>query len=110
MLTSIRASARVRGWQSPRAGSPSQAAGHRRSAKPVRKLTRNPAFDGTTATLTGTFRTPTRNVFPIAAASAAPTGVRFGPTPNSNRGDNLTGTSPYQDTDSSLAAAYPKAA
>jgi putative FMN-dependent luciferase-like monooxygenase len=32
------------------------------------------------------------------------------PTPNPNRGDNLTGTSPYQDTDSALAASYPKAA
>src|SRR4051812_12271292 len=32
------------------------------------------------------------------------------PTPNPNRGDNLTGTSPYQDTDAALAASYPKAA
>jgi putative FMN-dependent luciferase-like monooxygenase len=32
------------------------------------------------------------------------------PTPNPNRGDNLTGTSPYQDTDASLAASYPQAA
>jgi putative FMN-dependent luciferase-like monooxygenase len=32
------------------------------------------------------------------------------PTPNPNRGDNLTGTSPYQDTDAALAAAYPTAA
>jgi putative FMN-dependent luciferase-like monooxygenase len=32
------------------------------------------------------------------------------PTPNPNRGDNLTGTSPYQDTEAALAAVYPKAA
>ena len=32
------------------------------------------------------------------------------PTPNANRGDNLTGTSPYQDTDPELAAEYPVAA
>jgi hypothetical protein len=32
------------------------------------------------------------------------------PRPNANRGDNLTGTSPYQDTDPSLAAGYPIAA
>jgi putative FMN-dependent luciferase-like monooxygenase len=32
------------------------------------------------------------------------------PTPNPNRGDNLTGTSPYQDTDADLTAAYPTAA
>ncbi|MBS1887256.1 MAG: LLM class flavin-dependent oxidoreductase [Actinobacteria bacterium] len=30
------------------------------------------------------------------------------PTPNANRGDNLTGASPYQDTDPELAAAYPE--
>jgi putative FMN-dependent luciferase-like monooxygenase len=29
------------------------------------------------------------------------------PTPNPNRGDNLTGTSPYQDSDPELAAEYP---
>jgi putative FMN-dependent luciferase-like monooxygenase len=32
------------------------------------------------------------------------------PTPNANRGDNLTGISPYQDTDPELAAEYPVAA
>jgi hypothetical protein len=32
------------------------------------------------------------------------------PRPNANRGDNLTGTSPYQDSDPALAAAYPLAA
>ena len=32
------------------------------------------------------------------------------PRPNANRGDNLTGTSPYQDTDPDLAAEYPVAA
>jgi putative FMN-dependent luciferase-like monooxygenase len=32
------------------------------------------------------------------------------PTPNANRGDNLTGTSPYQDSDPDLAAEYPLAA
>jgi len=32
------------------------------------------------------------------------------PRPNANRGDNLTGTSPYQDTDPDLAAEYPLAA
>src|SRR5246500_1530835 len=32
------------------------------------------------------------------------------PTPNANRGDNLTGTSPYQDSDPDLAPAYPLAA
>jgi putative FMN-dependent luciferase-like monooxygenase len=32
------------------------------------------------------------------------------PTPNANRGDNLTGTSPYQDSDSDLVAEYPQAA
>jgi putative FMN-dependent luciferase-like monooxygenase len=30
------------------------------------------------------------------------------PTPNANRGDNLTGASPYQDTDPELAASYPE--
>jgi hypothetical protein len=29
------------------------------------------------------------------------------PRPNPNRGDNLTGASPYQDTDANLAAEYP---
>ena len=29
------------------------------------------------------------------------------PQPNANRGDNLTGASPYQDTDPELAAEYP---
>ena len=29
------------------------------------------------------------------------------PRPNANRGDNLTGASPYQDTDPELAADYP---
>jgi len=29
------------------------------------------------------------------------------PRPNANRGDNLTGTSPYQDSDPDLAAEYP---
>jgi putative FMN-dependent luciferase-like monooxygenase len=32
------------------------------------------------------------------------------PTPNANRGDNLTGTSPYQDSDRDRAATYPIAA
>ena len=32
------------------------------------------------------------------------------PRPNANRGDNLTGTSPYQDTDTALGATYPRAA
>jgi hypothetical protein len=32
------------------------------------------------------------------------------PRPNANRGDKLTGTSPYQDTDPDLAAEYPVAA
>src|SRR6201987_3951893 len=32
------------------------------------------------------------------------------PTPNANRGDNLTGTSPYQDSDLDLPAEYPQAA
>jgi hypothetical protein len=32
------------------------------------------------------------------------------PTPNPNRGDNLTGVSPYQDSDAARAAIYPKAA
>jgi putative FMN-dependent luciferase-like monooxygenase len=32
------------------------------------------------------------------------------PRPNANRGDNLTGTSPYQDSDPDLAAEYPVAA
>jgi putative FMN-dependent luciferase-like monooxygenase len=31
------------------------------------------------------------------------------PTPNDNRGDNLTGASPYQDSDPELAAEYPVA-
>src|SRR5919107_364116 len=31
------------------------------------------------------------------------------PRPNPNRGDNLTGTSPYQDSESALAAEYPSA-
>jgi putative FMN-dependent luciferase-like monooxygenase len=30
------------------------------------------------------------------------------PTPNANRGDNLTGASPYQDTEPEVAAAYPE--
>ena len=29
------------------------------------------------------------------------------PRPNANRGDNLTGASPYQDTAADLAAEYP---
>jgi hypothetical protein len=29
------------------------------------------------------------------------------PRPNPNRGDNLTGASPYQDTDATFAAEYP---
>jgi putative FMN-dependent luciferase-like monooxygenase len=29
------------------------------------------------------------------------------PTPNANRGDNLTGSAPYQDTDPEIAAEYP---
>jgi len=29
------------------------------------------------------------------------------PQPNANRGDNVTGTSPYQDTDPAIAATYP---
>jgi putative FMN-dependent luciferase-like monooxygenase len=32
------------------------------------------------------------------------------PTPNANRGDNLTGTSPYHDSDLDLPAEYPHAA
>ena len=32
------------------------------------------------------------------------------PRPNANRGDNLTGTSPYQDTDPELVAQYPMVA
>src|SRR5262249_21857335 len=32
------------------------------------------------------------------------------PTPNPNRGDNLTGPSPYQDSDTDLDAAYPRVA
>ena len=32
------------------------------------------------------------------------------PRPHANRGDNLTGTSPYEDTDPGLAAEYPVAA
>ena len=32
------------------------------------------------------------------------------PTPNANRGDNLTGTSPYQDSDLDLLTEYPQAA
>jgi hypothetical protein len=32
------------------------------------------------------------------------------PTPNANRGDNLTGISPYQDSDPELAPEYPVAA
>jgi putative FMN-dependent luciferase-like monooxygenase len=32
------------------------------------------------------------------------------PRPNANRGDNLTGTSPYQDSDPELATEYPVAA
>jgi hypothetical protein len=31
------------------------------------------------------------------------------PRPNANRGDNVTGASPYQDTDESLKAEYPSA-
>ena len=30
------------------------------------------------------------------------------PTPNRNRGDNLTGASPYQDSDSEQVALYPE--
>ena len=29
------------------------------------------------------------------------------PRPNANRGDNVTGATPYQDTDASLKAEYP---
>jgi hypothetical protein len=37
--------------------------------KPVSRLTRVPDFEGTTARLTGTFKTPARNVIPAAIAS-----------------------------------------
>jgi hypothetical protein len=30
------------------------------------------------------------------------------PTPNANRGDNLTGASPYQDVESEVVAYYPE--
>jgi hypothetical protein len=49
--------------------------------KPVRKLTRVPAFDGTTATFIGTLMKPDLMVTPAANASATPAGVTFGPTP-----------------------------
>jgi hypothetical protein len=32
------------------------------------------------------------------------------PTSNPNRGDNLTGPSPYQDSDAALVAAYARVA
>ncbi|WP_458779854.1 LLM class flavin-dependent oxidoreductase [Arthrobacter sp. D3-16] len=35
------------------------------------------------------------------------TGQPRQPKPNANRGDNVTGTSPYQDTDPAVAAKYP---
>jgi putative FMN-dependent luciferase-like monooxygenase len=37
-------------------------------------------------------------------------GIPRQPRPNANRGDNLTGTSPYQDSDPALATEYPVAA
>ena len=37
---------------------------YRRMFQPVRKLTRTPDLEGTTATFTGTFRLPARNVVP----------------------------------------------
>ncbi|HVV91433.1 MAG TPA: LLM class flavin-dependent oxidoreductase [Solirubrobacterales bacterium] len=51
---------------------------------------------------------------PDAPTHASLVAARYGdveprqPTPNANRGDNLTGASPYQDTDPELAAAYPE--
>ena len=33
--------------------------------------------------------------------------VRFRPRPNANRGDNVTGASPYQDTDPAQQANQP---
>mgnify|MGYP003294770857 CR=1 FL=1 len=30
------------------------------------------------------------------------------PRPNANRGDNVTGASPYQDTDPAVSASYPR--
>ena len=51
--------------------------------KPVRKLTRVPAFEGTTATFIGTLMKPDLMVTPAANASATPAGVILGPTPNS---------------------------
>src|SRR4030095_1174010 len=56
---------------------------YRRMLNPDSTLTRTPALDGTTATLTGTFITPHLNVLPAAIATPKPTGVRFGPIANS---------------------------
>src|SRR5687767_10134283 len=47
--------------------------------KPVSTLTRIPAFEGTTATLNGTFRAPFETVTPPANARATPAGVTLGP-------------------------------
>jgi hypothetical protein len=50
---------------------------------------------------------------PGAPAHAALVRARYGdaeprqPRPNPNRGDNVTGTSPYQDTDPSVVADLP---
>src|SRR4029450_2520159 len=56
---------------------------YRRRLKPESSVTRAPTFDGTTATLTGMFIAPARNVTPAASTSAVPAGVILGPTPNS---------------------------
>jgi hypothetical protein len=50
---------------------------------------------------------------PDAATHSSLVTARYGDAnprqarPNANRGDNLTGASPYQDTDPELAAEYP---
>jgi CubicO group peptidase (beta-lactamase class C family) len=55
----------------------------RRRLKPVRMLTRAPVLDVAIAKLKGTCSPPDRTVIPAAATSPTPSGVMFGPSPNS---------------------------
>jgi lysophospholipase L1-like esterase len=55
----------------------------RRILNPVMTLTRSPDFDDASAKFSGTFSAPERTVMPAATTRAVPTGVTFGPMPNS---------------------------
>ena len=54
-----------------------------RRLNPESRLTRVPTLDGTTAMFTGMLSAPVRNVMPVASTRPVPSGVTFGPRPNS---------------------------